>query len=411
MTITTLRSRFLTIARGFIYLSFLSLPFVFIRIYKNILISDLFILLAVLMMLLDIKNSKDFLNSFVIKHDFIIPILIFSTGFLLSLKNAILIEDGITSYIQILFIFTISFPCLLFILNDKKTVQKALLLLTISTAIISISLIIFMMVAEGNKITFLILQRGWGQDRYSYGGLEPNITARILIQTIPLHIAFFIISKKKYLKVINLVLISINGLIALKTLSRSGLLTLLLVIILAIIFLKRLHYDISIPLITAFIFIIILLYNLIVSNEFLYYLGRYGKIFNIQSSSSSIQRLSLIQQGIEYIKSNPIIGLGLENSSFYTDEGVHIHNSILISWVENGLLGLVGFILIYITLLYYCINAYKHSFFNDKLLMGLTIITIAMIFGDMFMANSYKRILWIPSLIFINYYNICYHNK
>ena len=49
------------------------------------------------------------------------------------------------------------------------------------------------------------------------------------------------------------------------------------------------------------------------------------------------------------------------------------------------------------------ILAYIHKFFNDKLLLALAIVSFMMIFGDMFMANSYKRVLWVPTILFISY--------
>ena len=37
------------------------------------------------------------------------------------------------------------------------------------------------------------------------------------------------------------------------------------------------------------------------------------------------------------------------------------------------------------------------------MLMVLSLIAIMMIIGDMFMANSYKRSLWVPAIMFIIY--------
>ena len=38
------------------------------------------------------------------------------------------------------------------------------------------------------------------------------------------------------------------------------------------------------------------------------------------------------------------------------------------------------------------------------MLLGLTVVMVMMVFGDMFMANSYKRILWLPALMMIANY-------
>ena len=70
-------------------------------------------------------------------------------------------------------------------------------------------------------------------------------------------------------------------------------------------------------------------------------------------------------------------------------------------WLENGILGIVGFSMIYIIMILYVYKSYQFSFFRDPYLMALCIITIMMVFGDMFMANSYKRYLWLPALLML----------
>ena len=37
--------------------------------------------------------------------------------------------------------------------------------------------------------------------------------------------------------------------------------------------------------------------------------------------------------------------------------------------------------------------------------MAFTVVMVMMVFGDMFMANSYKRILWLPALMMIVNYD------
>ena len=54
-------------------------------------------------------------------------------------------------------------------------------------------------------------------------------------------------------------------------------------------------------------------------------------------------------------------------------------------------------------ILYYIIIGYKNRFFNSNILMVLAVISTMMIMGDMFMANSYKRSLWVPVILFVVY--------
>ena len=52
--------------------------------------------------------------------------------------------------------------------------------------------------------------------------------------------------------------------------------------------------------------------------------------------------------------------------------------------------------------------ALSNRFFNSSTLMILAVISIMMITGDMFMANSYKRSLWVPVIMFIIYHRQLY---
>ena len=131
--------------------------------------------------------------------------------------------------------------------------------------------------------------------------------------------------------------------------------------------------------------------------------NRYSTIFDIKRSPSSMERYNVIQLAFDKINDHPIIGMGLGNSKYYTKTVTH--NPLIVMWLENGIIGLIGMIFIYFIMLKYVYKSYIESFFQDPYLMALTIITLMMIIGDMFMAHSYKRYLWIPSLLMIVQYN------
>ena len=92
----------------------------------------------------------------------------------------------------------------------------------------------------------------------------------------------------------------------------------------------------------------------------------------------------------------------MDNSHIYTI--ISVHNPVILTWVESGIFGMIGFSLIYIIMVYYGYEAFKNKFFNSYLLLSLSIIMLMMVFGDMFMANSYKRVLWLPALLFLVHY-------
>ena len=132
-------------------------------------------------------------------------------------------------------------------------------------------------------------------------------------------------------------------------------------------------------------------------------LERYSTILDPKSSDSSMERLDIIDKGFEFINKNPLFGLGLENSSLYT--GISVHNPLILTWVENGIFGMIGFGSIYFILLFIGFKCYRNNFFNNDLLMAFSVVMVMMVFGDMFMANSYKRILWLPALMMIVNYD------
>ena len=53
------------------------------------------------------------------------------------------------------------------------------------------------------------------------------------------------------------------------------------------------------------------------------------------TSKKLFGRLDIIDKGFEFINRNPLVGLGLENSSLYTE--ISVHNPLILTWVENGI--------------------------------------------------------------------------
>ena len=138
-------------------------------------------------------------------------------------------------------------------------------------------------------------------------------------------------------------------------------------------------------------------------------MDRYSTILEPGSSPSSLQRLDLIDKGLRYIDKNPFVGLGLENSNLYTK--ISIHNPIILTWVENGFLGMIGFSGLYVVVFIIGLKSYRMKFFDDDILMAYVVVVVIMVFGDMFMANSYKRFLWLPALLMLIRYRQCISDK
>ena len=396
---------FVFLPRILLYVAFFLLPFTFLKLYDNLHISDLLIIISFLIIAISTAGKKFLLEKVLFKNIFLIPILIFSLGFLLSINRSILPYESITAYLQVVFIFLFAYPLLQEIILNQKQIKIIATMLVLPGIFISIIMIMLKILSIDIGIDLLAME-GWG-GRLSYGGMEPSIPGRIILQNIPFLAIFILTTKNNINKILSILLILLQSLAIFLTASRSTFLTFILGLILFLIFLVkssckiRVHYFISIMLISILIIVITYHFN---AEYFIQPLERYSTILHIDKSPSSLQRLQVIDRGFNYINRNPFIGLGMENSYLYTK--ISLHNPILLAWLENGIFGIIGFSSLYCILLYNGFRSYRNKFYGSYLLLGLTVIMAMMVFGDMFMANSYKRVLWLPSLLMLVYAQI-----
>jgi len=396
---------FIALPRILVYVAFLFLPFTFIRLYSNLNISDVLIIISFLIIIISNTGKRFLLDTVLLNNIFLVPMLIFSLGFLLSLNMSLLPYESITAYLQVLFIFMFAYPALERIIIDEKQIRTIAVMLIVPGVIISILMIMLKIFSIDIGIDLLATE-GW-RGRLSYGGMEPSVPGRIILQNIPFLAIFSLTTKSKTIKTFSVILILINILAILLTSSRSNFLTFILGSILFLIFLIkfgtkiRIRSVVFITLITAIMLVITHHFN---NEYFIRPFERYSTILNIDKSPSSLERLKVIDKGFNYINKNPFIGLGMGNSYLYTKTS--LHNPILLAWVENGIFGIIGFACFYFILLLQGIRCYMNKFYGSYMLLGLTVVMVMMIFGDMFMANSYKRVLWLPAMIMMVNYNI-----
>lgn len=399
-----------TLSQNLLYAAFFFLPFTFIRLYSNLTISDVLILLSFITLAIS-SNGKLFLSRTVLLGNvFLLPLIIFSIGFFLSLNNSIIPLDSLTAFMQIAFIFIVAYPVLAEIIKNEKQVKIIAILLIIPGLVISVLMIMLKIIGIDIGVE-LLADEGW-RGRMSYGGMEPNIPGRIILQNIPFIAAFTILAKRLSSKVILLLFLVVQLLSIILTSSRSNMLTFVVGLILFVIFVSKAGKNIKVrhavyTLLTMSLFTAIF-YN--INDEFFERpLQRYSTILDASKSASSMERLDVIDQGFNYLNVNPIIGMGLGNSHLHTK--VSLHNPILLTWLENGIFGIIGFTSFYLILLFQVYKCYNYKFNGSYIIISLAIITVMMFFGDMFMANSYKRILWLPALLFYAYTKNIRFNK
>ncbi len=400
----------LSLTRYLIYIAFLVLSFPFIAIFNNFTLSDFFLTLALITASIRLIGSNYLFENIFQKNEFIIPILIFSLGFLISINKSLFPSESFTAFLQIIFIFIIAYPIIRIAFTKQKHILTATYILITTGLIIAVIMLIFYVIDIEYGIGSLI-EIGWG-GRLSYGGMEPNVPARILLQITPLCLVLAVRSKLLINKVLFTTFIAVLLLTVFLTASRSSLLIAIVGSFIFLVFYLKMGRKVNFYYLILYLVIQYSLIQLIAINNTEFYdkpMDRYSTILEPGSSPSSLQRLDLIDEGLDYIDQNPIVGLGLENSNLYTK--ISIHNPIILTWVENGFLGMIGYSGLYVVLFFIGLKCYRKNFFDDDILMAYVVVTAIMLFGDMFMANSYKRFLWLPSLLMLIRYRQCITEK
>ena len=144
------------------------------------------------------------------------------------------------------------------------------------------------------------------------------------------------------------------------TASRTGLIIVALGSIFYFLFYARYKGKYNLFRISVYLFLlVVLLYFIYQSfpNLFQGAVERYSTILDPSYSSSTKERIFILEKSITLIDKHPFIGYGFGNS--YNITGIAVHNSILISWLENGLFGFIGYCLLYVIILYYIIIGYN----------------------------------------------------
>ena len=402
----------ISISKTFLLIAIILLPFNYVNVIYNFSLSDLFFSIAFIFAIGYQINHKVSIKYLLSNNDFIFPLLIYSIGFLISVHFAFSPIDSLLSFFQVIFIFIVIYYSLFLQTFSETYIKRLLYILSITSGLITLCIFIFFITGKDYSYGFLLVEQGWGMIRFSYGEMEPNVTARIMAQSIPILIFIAIEKKGLLVKLFNLSIIILLLSVIVLTASRSGFLILLVGIFSYIIFYYK--YSQRYNLFSIMFYILFFVFTIYYTyNSFPEFFDnsveRYSTIFDTSRSASSQERLLVLNKSFELINESPHIGYGLSNSQNIT--GTAVHNSIVISWLENGILGFLGYIMLYLIILYYVAIGYNEKFYNNGTLMVLAVISIMMITGDMFMANSYKRSLWVPAILFVVYSKHLSNNK
>ena len=394
----------ISISKSFLLFAIILLPFNYVNVIYNFSLSDLLLSVAFVFALGYQVSNRVSVKYLISSNDFILPVLIYSAGFFLSMNYAFSPIDSLLSYLQVVFIFTVVYYALFLQSFSEIYIKRLLYALSVTSGLITIGIFLFFLTGTDYSYGLLLVEQGWGMIRFSYGAMEPNVTARIMAQSIPILIFISLENRGLLLRAFNIFIVLLLLAVIILTASRSGFLILIIGLLSFIIFYYKYtqRYNLFNIMLYMLCFSFLLLFTYSSFPEFFENsIQRYSTIFDATKSASSQERLLVLNKSLELINNDPHIGYGLSNSQNIT--GIAVHNSIVISWLENGILGFLGYLFLYLVILYYVFIGYCNNFYKNGTLMVLGVIAIMMISGDMFMANSYKRSLWVPAILFVVY--------
>lgn len=238
---------------------------------------------------------------------------------------------------------------------------------------------------------------------------QPNYLGSYLLLVIPLSVYIFLKTKKVYLKIFSLLILSVELLCLLATYSRAAWLGLLFATtILLFIFLyqkkRKLFYSTLISLFLALVFFLYLGFvqpTTISPDSKLNFPNRVKSLTNIYQGSSMI-RLYYYNASLQIIKSAPFVGYGLDTQQYYffnfyrPDYAVYeainsfndrAHNELLDILITGGILGVLTWLFLLTKIVQQSYLFYKNNLEKEErvlaacLLFGLTALGISLMFG------------------------------
>ena len=219
----------------------------------------------------------------------------------------------------------------------------------------------------------------------SLASSDPNITG--FIMTI---FAFTFLRNIKKIK--NKIGFILSIIIALLTFSRGAIIAYCFAILISFILYSKLNLKkiiFGIIKVGIVFFILFTIINYITNNEIIEILE---KRFSNTISDGGSGRLALWSLSISNFLSNPLFGIGLNNSQLYTD-GVHIHNTILEVLSETGMIGFLLYFIYLMQILFTSIKVYKKDNKNYIFVSIVICMYIQMFFLSILLQESFFAFL------------------
>lgn len=267
--------------------------------------------------------------------------LFFISLFLISIVISSIFNSGPAKSMEVFLIYMVFISLGLIIpliINDKTKLKlslNALVFITTLLCIYGIYQFIF-----GAPMDEAWIDKGYASNVtriYSVFG-NPNVYGEYLVLVIPVVFALFNTTKNKLLKLVYLIVIGLGILNTLLTLSRGSMVSLVIALVIVILLKAQQYIPILVILAMASPFI---LPPIIITRIISIFAG----------DSSTDYRTSIYQASFNMLRDNYVTGVGLGQFkelykiySFGAAKSFHAHNTILMIFIETGLLGLISFV-------------------------------------------------------------------
>ena len=132
----------ISISKTFLLFAIILLPFNYLNVIYNFSISDLFFTIAFIFAATFQINNRISLKYLISNNDFILPIVIYSIGFFISVHFAFSPMDSLLSYLQIVFIFIVIYYALYLQTLSSIYIKYLLYTLSLISGIITLGIFI-----------------------------------------------------------------------------------------------------------------------------------------------------------------------------------------------------------------------------------------------------------------------------
>jgi len=342
-----------------------------------------------------------------VKNPLIIPLAIFLLFNILSLQNSLNLERSLL--LLALIVFTILLSLVIpNLLQDKKTIEKTILILLISAFLVSVfGIFQFLGDMAGLPTTITGLRDLYTKDvlgfpRIQSTAYEPLYFANYLLIPLGVALSLFLSRKSTIKSSWLLILLIIGGISFVLTVARGAYLALAVVIlIISLVYFRKVF---TLRNIIIFTVVLVLVWQVVVRA-----LGYGGDIFNLDVFQGHVlnvfygasfnERIDTFENAMKAWREQPFVGIGVGGFGPYVaphpyympkDGWRIVNNEFIEILAETGIMGAFAFFIIILVLIARSIKAIIKS--QDKYLKAIMIALLAAFIGVLVQYQTFSTL-------------------